>query len=45
MMKKEYQELQMDLLLLLVKDVLTFSFEENAEDDIFKNGEEDSVKW
>ena len=44
-MKKEYQELQMDLLLLLKKDVLTFSFEENVEDDIFKNGEEDSVKW
>ena len=44
-MKKEYQELQMDLLLLLKKDVLTFSFEEDVEDDIFENGAEDSVKW
>ena len=38
MMKKEYQELQMELLLLLVKDVLTGSFEEDAEDDIFNDG-------
>ena len=45
MMKKEYQELQMDLLLLLAKDVLTFSFEENAEDDIFQKGEDESTVW
>ena len=38
MMKKEYQELQIDLLLLLVKDVLTWSYEEDAEDDIFDDG-------
>ena len=39
-MKKEYQELQMDLLLLLVKDVLTMSYEEDAEDDIFNDGKD-----
>ena len=40
-MKKEYQELQIDVLLLLVKDVLTYS--EDAKDDIFSNS--DSTIW
>ena len=39
-MKKEYQELQIDVL-LLVKDVLTYS--EDAKDDIFSNS--DSTIW
>ncbi len=42
-MKKEYQELQMELLLFLEKDVLTFS--EDAEDDIFAPDPEDSTIW
>ena len=40
-MKKEYQELQMELCLFLEKDVLTYS--ENAEDDIFSP--KDSTIW
>ena len=35
-MKKEYQELQIDLLIFLDKDVLTYS--EDAKDDIFTDG-------
>ena len=44
-MKKNYQEWQMDLLLLTKQDVLTFSFEEDAQDDIFNKGAEENIKW
>ena len=44
-MKKEYQEWQLDLLVLTKQDVLTFSFEEDAKNDIFDNGEDDSTIW
>ena len=43
MMKKEYQELQMELLLFLAKDVLTFS--EDVEDDIFDDKPEGGGNW
>ena len=40
-MKKDYQELQIDLLLFLEKDVLTYS--EDAKDDIFSDN--DGTIW
>ena len=45
MMKKEYQELQIDLLLLLRNDILTFSFEEDVDDDIFNDKPEGGDNW
>ena len=44
-MKKTYQEWKIDLLFLTKQDVLTFSFEEDAKNDIFGQGDEDGIKW
>ena len=42
---KKYQELQIDLLLLTKQDVLTFSFEEDVQDDIFNDDKNDGSAW
>ena len=42
-MKKEYQELQIELFLLFAKDVLTYS--EEVQDDIFNDKPANGGNW